>query len=70
MTSPYYQYGLELQNNGTRPVLQIGTAAGVQVASMTSTLTKGVWSQPAIAWNSTDCPVSTSTVTQGQTPGA
>ena len=51
MTSPYYQYGLELQNNGTRPVFQIGTATGVQVASMTSTLTKGVWSHLAIAWN-------------------
>jgi glucose/arabinose dehydrogenase/PKD repeat protein len=51
MTSPYYQYGIELQGNSTRPVLLVGTAAGYVAASMTGTLTKGVWSHLAIVWN-------------------
>ncbi len=51
MTSPYYQYGLELQSNSTRPVFFVGTAAGALAASMTTTLTKGVWSHLAVVWN-------------------
>jgi glucose/arabinose dehydrogenase/PKD repeat protein len=51
MTSPYYQYGLELQSNSTRPVFLVGTAGGVLGASMTTTLTKGAWSHVAIVWN-------------------
>ena len=37
MTSPYYQYGIELQSNGTRPVFFVGTTAGVLAVSMTGT---------------------------------
>jgi glucose/arabinose dehydrogenase/PKD repeat protein len=51
MTSPYYQYGLELQSNSTRPVFFVGTTAGLRAASMTSSLAKGVWSHLAIVWN-------------------
>ena len=51
MTSPYYQYGIELQSNSTRPVFFVGTAAGVLAVSMTTTLTKGVSSHLAIVWN-------------------
>jgi glucose/arabinose dehydrogenase/chitodextrinase len=51
MTSPYYQYGIELQSNSTRPVFFVGTAAGLLGVSMSTTLTKGVWSHLAIVWN-------------------
>ena len=51
MTSPYYQYALELQTNGTRPVFLIGTATGLRAVAMTGSLTKNVWSHLAIVWN-------------------
>jgi glucose/arabinose dehydrogenase/chitodextrinase len=51
MTSPYYQYGVELQNNGAKPVFQIGTASGVQAVAMSTSLTKGTWSYLTIVWN-------------------
>ena len=58
MTSPYYQYGLELQNNGTRPVFSDRDAQPVcRLASMTSTLTKGMWSHLAIVVERHDRPV-------------
>ena len=51
MTSPYYQYGLELLTNGTRPVFLIGTTTGLRSVAMTGSLTKNVWSHLAIVWN-------------------
>ena len=51
MTSPYYQYALELQTNGTRPVFLIGTATGLRAVAMTGSLTKNVWSHLAVVWN-------------------
>ncbi len=53
MTSPYYQYGIEFQSNGSRPVFQIGTTGGTMQAAMSTTLTKGTWSHLAIVWNGT-----------------
>jgi glucose/arabinose dehydrogenase/chitodextrinase len=51
MTSPYYQYGLELQSNGARPVFFVGTPGGVTSAAMTSSLAKGQWSHLAVVFN-------------------
>ena len=51
MTSPYYQYGLELQNGGTRPVFFVGTSSGLVGVAMTSSLTKGQWSHLAVVFN-------------------
>jgi glucose/arabinose dehydrogenase/chitodextrinase len=51
MTSPYYQYALELQANGRVPVFLIGTAGGVQGASMGSALAVNQWSHLAIVFN-------------------
>jgi hypothetical protein len=42
---------VELQNNGAQPVFQIGTASGLQMAAMSTTLTKGAWSYLTIVWN-------------------
>ncbi|HSX29490.1 MAG TPA: LamG-like jellyroll fold domain-containing protein [Candidatus Saccharimonadales bacterium] len=53
MTSPYYQYGLELQSGGLQPVFQIGTASGVQAVGMGSNLTVNQWSHLAIVFNGT-----------------
>ena len=39
MTSPYYQYGLELQSGATTPVFEVGTTGGVLSAAMGSALT-------------------------------
>jgi hypothetical protein len=50
MTSPYYQYGLEL-SGGTVPVFQVGTTGGVQLASMGSALALNQWSNLAIVFN-------------------
>ena len=51
MTSPYYQYGLELTANGRVPVLQIGTTGGVLSASMGSSLAINQWTHLAIVFN-------------------
>ena len=51
MTSPYYQYGLELQGNGRIPVFLVGTAAGHQAASMGSPLALGQWSHLAVTFD-------------------
>jgi glucose/arabinose dehydrogenase/chitodextrinase len=53
MTSPYYQYGMELRGGGTAPAFQIGTSAGVQTASMGSSLPTGQWSHLAVVFDGT-----------------
>ena len=50
MTSPYYQYGLEL-DGGTTPHIYFGTAGGLTGASMGSPLALGQWSHLAIVFN-------------------
>ncbi|HZN78626.1 MAG TPA: PQQ-dependent sugar dehydrogenase, partial [Mycobacterium sp.] len=50
MTSPFYQYGLELAG-GTVPSLHIGTSGGVLAASMGSALVTNQWSDLAISFN-------------------
>jgi glucose/arabinose dehydrogenase/chitodextrinase len=47
MTSPFYQYGLEL-GGGTTPHIYVGTAGGLTGASMGAPLTLGQWSHLAI----------------------
>ena len=49
MTSPYYQYGLEL--SGGRPHLYIGTATGLVGAFMDSALAVNQWSHLAVVFN-------------------
>ncbi len=53
MTSPFYQYGLELQGGGKTPVFQIGTPQGVKSVSMGSALTMKKWSYLAVVFNGT-----------------
>ena len=53
MTSPYYQYGVELQSGATTPVFQIGTTSGVQSVSMGSAVSTAQWSHLAIVFNGT-----------------
>ena len=50
MTSPYYQYGLEL-TGGTVPSFEVGTTGGVVRASMGSTLALNQWSYLAVVFN-------------------
>ena len=50
MTSPYYQYGLELAG-GTVPVFYVGTAGGPLSASMGSALTPNQWSYLAVVFD-------------------
>ena len=50
MTSPYYQYGLELAG-GTVPNLMIGTPGGVLAGSMESPLATNQWSDLAISFD-------------------
>jgi hypothetical protein len=52
MSSPYYQYGLEL-DGGTVPDFYVGTAAGFTVGSMGSALPLGQWSHVAVIFNGT-----------------
>ena len=52
MTSPFYQYGLEL-HGGSTPTFFIGTAGGLVGASMGSPLTLGQWSHLAIVFTGT-----------------
>ena len=49
MTSPSYQYALEL--SGGRPLLFIGTATGLAGAAMDSALALNQWSHLAVAFN-------------------
>ena len=51
MTSPYYQYGLELGSNGRVPVFLIGTTGGHQAASMGTALAVNQWSHLTIVFN-------------------
>jgi hypothetical protein len=53
MTSPYYQYGVELQSGATTPVFEIGTSSGVRSASMGKALSTSQWSHLAIVFNGT-----------------
>ena len=53
MTAPYYQYGLELQSGGTRPVFMIGTTGGLLSATMGSTLSTTQWSHLAVSFDGT-----------------
>ena len=50
MTSPYYQYGMEL-DGGVTPHFYIGTAAGLTGASMGTPLAVSQWSHLAIVFN-------------------
>jgi hypothetical protein len=50
MTSPYYQYGLELAG-GTVPVFYVGTAGGPISASMGSALLLNQWNHLAVVFN-------------------
>lgn len=49
MSSPYYQYGLEL--SGGRPSFQIGTSTGVRGASMDTALPLNVWTHLAVVFD-------------------
>lgn len=51
MTSPYYQYAMELHNNGVRPVFFVGTVGGFIAAPMNTDLPVGQWSHLAITFN-------------------
>lgn len=50
MSSPYYQYGLEL-NGGTTPHFYVGTASGVTSAYMTTPLALGQWTHLAVVFD-------------------
>ena len=50
MTSPYYQYGLELAG-GTVPVFYVGTTGGLFSASMGSALALNQWSYLAVVFD-------------------
>ena len=50
-TPPYYQYGIELQSNGSRPVFFVGTSTGYLSSAMDTTLPYGQWSHLAITFN-------------------
>ncbi len=49
MTSPYYQYGLELSNG--RPQYFVGTTVGLAGAGMDTSLALNQWSHLAIVFN-------------------
>jgi hypothetical protein len=51
MTSPYYQYGLELQAG--QPDFLIGTSSGVKEVAMGSTLPLNQWSNLTVVFNGT-----------------
>jgi glucose/arabinose dehydrogenase/PKD repeat protein len=50
MTSPFYQYGLEL-TGGTVPHLIVGTSTGILDASMSGALATNTWSDLAISYD-------------------
>ena len=50
MSSPFYQYGLELQSGGAIPVFEIGTPGGLVETSMGSRLTLNQWSHLAVVF--------------------
>src|SRR5262249_11961666 len=51
MTTPYYQYGLEL--SGGTPNFYIGSASGLTGVAMSSSLPVNTWSHLAIVFNGT-----------------
>ena len=51
MSAPIYQYGVELQNNGTVPHFFVGTSGGLRETSMGSGLPVGVWSHLAVTFD-------------------
>lgn len=53
MTSPFYQYGIEL-SGGNTPVFYIGTAGGPVSASMGATLPPSQWSHLGVAFNGSE----------------
>ena len=53
MTSPYYQYGVELQGGNKVPVFHVGTSTGVLAASMGTALSTTAWSHLTIVFNGT-----------------
>jgi len=52
MSSPFYQYGLEL-DGGTVPHFYVGTAGGLTGGSLGSALPLGQWSHVAVVFNGT-----------------
>jgi glucose/arabinose dehydrogenase/chitodextrinase len=52
MTSPFYQYGIEL-DGGTVPHFYVGTTGGLTGGSLGSALPLGQWSHVAIVFNGT-----------------
>jgi hypothetical protein len=52
MSSPYYQYGLEL-TGGTVPNFLVGTTSGVREAAMTGQLPLNQWSYLAVVFDGT-----------------
>lgn len=50
MTAPYYQYGIEL-GGGVSPNFYIGTSAGLQAASMGSSLPLNEWTHLAVSFD-------------------
>ena len=53
MTSPFYQYGIEL-NGGNQPFLQIGTPTTILNAPMGTTLPYSQWSHLAVTFNGSE----------------
>ena len=51
MTSPYYQYGIEM--SGGKPNLQIGTATSTLSAAMDTALPANQWSYLTVVFNGT-----------------
>lgn len=51
MTSPYYQYGVELRGTSNTPVFELGTSGGLQEATMGSGLTAAQWTHLAVTFN-------------------
>ena len=51
MTSPFYQYGLEVRGTSNTPVFEIGTSGGIRLATMSTGLTAGQWTHLAVVFN-------------------
>ena len=51
MTSPFYQYGLEMRGTANTPVFAIGTTSGLRESTMSTGLTAGQWTHLAVVFN-------------------
>ena len=51
MTSPFYQYGLEIRGTANTPVFAIGTTSGLRESTMSTGLPAGQWSHLAVVFN-------------------